>query len=233
MHKTIITLAAVVSFGLGLPAFAETPKVNPMQIVYQGEAQLMQARAAMINAQANFIKSLAAARQSEAQRLATMEQTRGLRIDNSLKACKTYYDRRQVRDAYVSLQVKSQASPSDSKHAAPVQQTAAVRMQGLTPAEVDSVTRQLKWPAALLDARYAKLRNELQALYAARKPSDCGVGSDYYVKVRNVTDRLKTALRSQIRELSPSDYMAARKFLDRMVVDAIQAPAAANVAQAF
>lgn len=227
---SVLAIAATVLF-TGT-AVAGNKELHPAQIHYQGQAELMKARAALMNAQANIIKAIASARQTNAQALSTMEQTRGVAIDNSMKYAKTYYDRRQARDTYLAMQAGPQRSPADSKNV-DAQQTSAVRMQGLTTADYNPNTRELNWPKLLEGHQYTNFRKQLQEVFAQRDAADAGVGSKYYVKVRRITDQMKRQLRRQIRAVSPSEYLAARKFLDRLVVDAVYAPQHANVAEAF
>ncbi len=204
---------------------------------YDAQARLMQAQASLITAQGNFIRAIAEARASDAKTLNMLEQTRGVALDNNLKACKTYYEKRNVHDTFEALGTTGSPGRETAQVKRPVaaKPTAAVRMQGLAPNEWDATTRRLKWPHALENERYAQARAQLDALFAGRSAADAGVGSPFYTQVRRHVDIMKQLLKAEIRNMSPAEYMAARRFLDHLVVEAVSPSVtrAANVAEAF
>lgn len=241
-----VTLSAALVCVFGLVAARAKAQVNVPQAwqnetyVYaasatemaKGQAALIQAYAQMLQAQAAMVKAQADAHVTLAQARKVHIEANSAQLDNSLKYAKTYWDRKQARDTYLALQNKPTASPGESKHQA--QPTAAVltkpQVHRLTAAELDPVTHIIHWPAVLQGERFAKHRAALDELFAARQPSDHGAASSFYREVRKHVETLSSLLREQIRELSPAEYVAGRKFLEGLQNEALYAPQIANVA---
>lgn len=196
----------------------------------KGQAAMIQAYAAMLQAQAAMVKAQAEAQVSLAQARKVHMEANSAHLDNCLKFAKVYWDRKQARDTYLALQNKPTPSPGESKH--PAQQTAAavVKPHRLTTAELDPVTRTIHWPGVLQGERFAQQRAALEELFAGRQPSDHGAASTFYREVRKNVELLGSLLREQIRELSPAEYVAARKFLEGLQNEALYPPQLNNVA---
>ncbi|GAB6165118.1 hypothetical protein JCM19992_11180 [Thermostilla marina] len=198
----------------------EPPKLSPAQIIYQGEAQLMQARAGLLNAQSTFIRAIAEARANDAKTLNMLEQTRSVSLDNTLKAAKTYYDRRQARDTYVSMQTRPKARPAVS-----AQPTSAVRTVRLTEAQFDAATGKVRWPAALQLESLAQYRAQVDALLAARAQGKAP--ATFQAQLTTLAKNMENVLRSHIRDMTPSEYLAAKRFLQAVAAEGrYNAPAA-------
>ncbi|HEX5102974.1 MAG TPA: hypothetical protein VFV87_04145 [Pirellulaceae bacterium] len=92
----------------------------------------------------------------------------------------------------------------------------------LNPAQYDRTLGRLNWPAALQSDQFAEERAVLDSAFAARTPSDGGVGSAFGSGVRQLTDSMQARLQSQIRFMHQMDYLAAKKFLSGLAIEAQQ-----------
>ncbi|NMC19766.1 MAG: hypothetical protein GYA33_05035 [Thermogutta sp.] len=206
-------------------ALAENTTSYTVQEV-RNDAEMLKAHAMFIQAQAAMVKAIADARVQQAQVAKTMTEVQAMRMDNALKHTKTFYERRQARDTYFAL--RQTPSPGDSKHPVqPAAMTVQRPMYRLTVAEFDPVTKVIHWPDRLRSDRYAGVRNEIEAIFAAQQAGDCGAGSVFFAKVKTATDRMADLLRAEVRQMSPAEYVAAKRFLEGLRNEAL-APAAVN-----
>ncbi|MGB4726730.1 MAG: hypothetical protein WBH86_04965 [Thermogutta sp.] len=196
--------------------------------IARGQAEMIKAYAAILQAQAAMVKAQADAAVAIANARKVSMEAESARLDNTLKYAKVYWDKKQARDTYLALRNTPTASPGESKHAAnnnkPAGQLASAqvaRVQRLTPAELDPVTRMIHWPAALQGDRYAKQREALEELFTNRQPNEHGAASPFFAKVRENVDVMKNLLREEVTKLSPAEYIAASKFLDGLRNEAL------------
>ncbi len=78
--------------------------------------------------------------------------------------------------------------------------------------QFDAATGQLAWPAPLTDAKYAADRQQINQLMADRS---YGLKADTR-KIDQLANTMLASLKSDIRNLSPSDYTQAKGFLVAM-----------------
>lgn len=194
----------------------------------RGQAEMIKAYAAIVQAQAAMVKAQADAAVALANARKINMEAESARLDNTLKYAKTYWDKKQIRDTYLALQNTPTPSPGESKHAAngnkPAGQLASAqvtRIQRLTPAELDPVTRMIHWPAALQADRFAQRREALEELFTNRQPNEHGAASAFFAQVRQNVDVMKSLLREEIHKMSPAEYMATTRFLDGLRNEAL------------
>ena len=90
------------------------------------------------------------------------------------------------------------------------------RPRGLTPSQIDPVSGELYWPAALQDASFQAQRSAVDECTA--KWVKYG-GLDYadQTQVRENIDAMFDSLKSQISSIPPQDYVACRTFLQSLL----------------
>lgn len=250
MTRRIVTCAVLVGFALfaGRRADAQASAAQAWEneaYVYaasqlelaRGQAEMIKAYAAMMQAQAAMVKARADAAVALANARKIHMDAESARLDNTLKYTKTYWDKKQARDTYLALRNVPTTSPGESKHAAnankPAGQLASAqvtRVQRLTAAELDPVTRMIHWPAALQGERFAQQRAALEELFTNRQPNEHGATSAFFAKVRQNVDVMKSLLREEITKLSPAEYVATAKFLDGLRNEALYPPQINGVA---
>lgn len=142
------------------------------------------------------------------------QEARSRYIDNQKKWLETYYARKQMGEAarqerFDRIRAERQRySAWQAEHSEP----------RLTLSDLEPVTGKLDWPAALQSAEFADLRRELNRLFELRAQTDSTprISQQIYDKARAMQGLLK----EKIRDIPTDQYIAARKFLDRMAHEA-------------
>jgi len=141
------------------------------------------------------------------------EQARQQYIENKQKWTETYYKRkreaeaerakdyeekRQIRDRYLKSQEHLKASHPNR----------------LTHTEFDPNTGKIDWPEPLRADAYAVHRQEIENEFALRAQTQ--ITPQLAEDIRDSTNKLRDALKRNIRKMSPSEYISARQFIDRL-----------------
>ena len=72
----------------------------------------------------------------------------------------------------------------------------------------------------LLDEEFADCRIRLDGLFAQRNAAIGGSGSNVFRQVQTAAVQMGQQLRSKVRELTPVEYVAARKFVEKLAYEA-------------
>ena len=86
--------------------------------------------------------------------------------------------------------------------------------------QYDRSLGRLNWPAILQHDAFAAEREILNAAFAARTPGDAGVGSTFSTGVRQLTTNMQNRLQANMAGLNQMEYLAARKFLAGLSIEA-------------
>ena len=180
-------------------------------------AQAIEAQALVLNAKATVIAAIANARATDAKTLETIEQVRSLSLDNSLKKAKTYYDKRALHKDYRA------ANKQDQSYGKRVNRSATTTAFDQSDKYQQAPVREgrVYWPSVLEKDEFAEQRTKLDDLFTTWH--DSAYGCDVYQQVKDVTEEMQVELRSMIREMSPTEYLEARKFIDSLA-DESQSP---------
>jgi len=81
---------------------------------------------------------------------------------------------------------------------------------------------RLNWPVLLQDGLFAEERAILDSAFAARTPGDAGVSSGFSTGVRQLTTNMQNKLQANIAGLNQMEYLAAKKFLAGLAIEAQQ-----------
>jgi hypothetical protein len=92
----------------------------------------------------------------------------------------------------------------------------------LSEVQYDRTLGRLGWPAAFMSDEFAAEREELNRAFLARSPSDTGAGSAFHSHVRQLTSAMHDRLTTKIDQLSPVEFIAAKKFVDGLAYEAQQ-----------
>ena len=173
-------------------------------------AQAIEAQALVLNAKATVIAAIANARATDAKTLETIEQVRSLSLDNSLKKAKTYYDKRALHKDYRA------ANKQDQSYGKRVNRSATTTAFDQSDKYQQAPVREgrVYWPSVLEKDEFAEQRTKLDDLFTTWH--DSAYGCDVYQQVKDVTEEMQVELRSIIREMSPTEYLEARKFIDSL-----------------
>jgi hypothetical protein len=155
----------------------------------------------------NLYNSVAAANFEEARRRA---------IENHRLYVENYYAMKRMNQEYRESQVRRRGStiytPEVSKGERPNASQPVVRRT--SPVPVDQLTGAIEWPEPLRGPEYSHYRRQLESRLADRTAANQTATARR--QVHNATWYMKEQLRSQIRKMSSSDYLTAKKFIDNL-----------------
>ncbi|MEM7478234.1 MAG: hypothetical protein AAF483_24875 [Planctomycetota bacterium] len=166
--------------------------------------------------QKNYLDSVAAVNYQEALRRS---------IENSGLRVKTYFENKELNRAY---REKYAAVPPTKEQWERI--TLASLPDRLTPEQFDSSTGKLVWPHILRADEYAAFRDRIDTLMASRTPGNSGDGSPAQRQLDPLIDAMKRVLKSNIDNVSFSQYAAAKWFLRSLDYEA-QLPLNSLIAQ--
>ncbi len=160
--------------------------------------------------QYNYLTSIAAI---------NYERARSARMDNHVKGIETYFEGRRVNREARALEagpkVTQQQLVELARKRAP---------QRLAENHFEPALGKIFWPAAFDRTDFATERTEIDRLMALRTIGEGGLGSDNYTQVKLVAERLQGKLKANIRDMSGSEYVVAKKFLTSLTYEAQFAP---------
>lgn len=165
------------------------------------EEGALRGTAAVVTAagQKNYLDSVAAVNVQEALRR---------RIENGGLYVKTYLENRELNRQY---REKYRAVPPTREQWERV--TEASLPDRLTADQYDPATGALVWPHILRTDEYKAFRDRIDELMASRTPENSGDGSPSQRELDELIDGMKMLLKSNIDQVSPAQYAAAKWFL--------------------
>ena len=136
-------------------------------------------------------------------------------LDNEVKKTETFFKKRQI-NAYARMAEQTpRASPEAiarfNKERTP---------KRLAPRQFDAASGTIHWPAAFKGEGYAPWRGRIGYLFSRRTVQDSGLGSENHKEVEELTRDMRMMLDKQVREMSPSEYIVAKKFIDSLGYEA-------------
>lgn len=172
------------------------------------EALNKQANASIINAQANYMKTHAESRKLH-------QEAREKSAQNDLLETRVFYEKRGLYHTYKDAHRPKSSTPE--QYASRAQQAAPQRMAA---SQLWIKPGYLRWPSLLRQEAYASPRGQVDVLFTQRSPDDSGAGSQNCVDIQTRIDELKTTLKGKIQTYKHGDYLAAKKFLEGLAVEA-------------
>jgi len=176
--------------------------------VINAEALNKQANASIINAHANYKKS-----HYESMKL--HQEAREKSAQNDLLETRVFYEKRGLYHGYKDAHRAKSSTPE--QYAARAAKFAPDR---LDPSQLWIKPGYLRWPSMLRQTDYAAPRGRIDLLFTQRSPDDSGAGSQNSVDIQIQIDELKATLVSNMKRYKSADYLAARKFLEGLSVEA-------------
>lgn len=173
------------------------------------------AQCKILNAKSAWITATANANATNAKTLVTLQEVRSAVLDNNLKVTKTFYDKRALHAGYQGLNVKKRPTQEDvirySKISAPKRPTnfQLTAMQGT-----------IHWPETLLDEDFFHCRARLDSLFAQRSATSPATSGNISRQIQTTVTQMRGQLRAKIRDMSPTEYLAARRFVDSLAYEA-------------
>jgi hypothetical protein len=184
---------------------------------YGGWGGVGTAESSAAHGYADFIRSAGYYNMATAEGMVYAEQARNLDIQNRKEAYRAYWAGKELRPA-IDAQKRER-----TRHSAEALNVAGKSdaPQPLSKDVYNPETGKIAWPKALLDKQYSAKRTEIERLVAMRAKTSGGANSQTKIKV--AAGELAALLKSNITDtakMSSTDYMNAKKFLDRLAVSA-------------
>jgi len=226
LHISVRTIVVLVLLAAVWPAWAanpyETPSLN--EVYLKGNAEIGRSQAAIVTAQASVIANAAATNAAAAKAIDDLERIRAMALDNDLKEVKAYYDRRKMHADFRAQHASQRADKDD------FQRRAKPSTDRASAYQVDPLRGRIFWPSVLKRDEFGDARAQIDDLFAKRKSRQAGLGSNFCRQTKSLAFVMRDQLREMMDELPPSEYLAARKFLDTLALEAQMPPRIEGVA---
>ncbi len=151
-----------------------------------------------------------------AQAQVAAAHARTLQIQNREQAASTYFSMREANREARAKERRPRTTPKQVARLA-----AAGRPNSLSPSEFDPRTNHIAWPTVLQSSEFDVQRTQVEKILAYRASSG-QLAADESAQVEEIAQLMLATLRSQIRELPPSEYISGRRFLERLAHSARQ-----------
>ena len=159
---------------------------------------------------ADVVRSRGEAAESVSRAGINYQESRSKYIDNQLKWSETYQKKQAIGRAERERRFGVERAKRD-KWMASRKSTLPPR---LGPTQLDPLTGKIYWPGVLLGNAYAEQRKLLEELFVLRAHTTAHpeLAQNVHAAAREMQDILK----SNIRSVLPTQYVAARSFLDSL-----------------
>lgn len=164
--------------------------------------------------QAALIQAQGQAMQAASVSAINFEQARSQYIQN-----RQQWDqiRQQRRDAAEQQRAADQAARRAERERLNAQAPPRPPAAGLSNLQVDPNTGDVTWPEVLQAEKFATSRAALQDLLKVR--AHTGATADINQQIFDSATLFRNELRDEIRNLPPSGYIEARRFLDQLITE--------------
>ena len=161
---------------------------------------------------ADVVRSAGEYNLNTAQAASIGQDTVSKYLDNRMKGTSTYFQMRQANDQYRRAEKTPPLSSEQLYRIA-----AEKAPKELSSSDVDPLTGQIAWPPVLQGDAFADTRTKLEALFVQRAK---GGSSDYVFQAQQVAKEALTLLKANIRNYPASEYLQAKRFLERLAFTA-------------
>ena len=172
--------------------------------------------------EAEVIRSIGEFNRNTSEALINVEEAQRQAIENHQRRVETRYElKRQWRErqnARLSRR-RPQAGGEESPRPSEVR---------LDDDEFNRVTGEIVWPEVLLDPQFADYRIAFEQMFADPTSKESGAGTNLHRDVNELAKYMKEQLKLQIEYMAPADYVAAKKFIDRLCNEAREAETRIN-----
>ena len=138
-------------------------------------------------------------------------------LQNREQQTETYFRMRQINRA--ARQAERPQRLTYEQYVALAKQNAP---DGLNDVQYDRTLGRLSWPAVLSGDEFAPEREALTRAFMVRSPSDVGAATAFYAAVDRLTQSMQAKLLGKIDQLTPAEYMAAKKFVTGLAYESHQ-----------
>lgn len=158
---------------------------------------------------ADVIRARGQAAENLARARLNAEQARSQYIKNQKEWTEVYWERKRRAEAELAKDYAEDRKRRERW----LKAKRGRKPETLPPSQYDPQSGTLQWPDALQEPVYAELRRQIEAELELQ--AETGTTSNT-PKIRQLADEMKGLLKNRIDDMSPNQYIASRKFLDRL-----------------
>lgn len=162
---------------------------------------------------ADVIRSAGQANLLSSEAAINYNKARSLALDNAAKTVSTYFDMRRMNADSRAAERGRRMSREEIYRV-----SQALLPRRLSPGELDPVTGRVAWPILLRGDDFASYRVDLDRLFAERTQGD--LTTDQYLTLLERLGQMTEELRDQIEVIPTIDYIAAKRFLGSLTIEA-------------
>lgn len=170
------------------------------------------AASAQLHGIANVIRSRGQAARDYSRANINNEEARSRYIDNQLKWTETYFAKKAINANYVA-QESSKSRQSRESYQSRRPPGAPPR---LSLSQFDPITGEIFWPEGMTSPEFRLPLQPVEQLFMLRASAQA---PGIVTEIRNSVAKLRDELRNRIGDMAPSEYLAARKFLDSLAYE--------------
>lgn len=158
---------------------------------------------------ADVIRARGQAAEDYARARLSAEQARSQYIKNQKEWTDVYWERKRRAEAELAKDYAEDRKRRDKW----LKAKRGRKPETLPPSQYDPQSGNLQWPDALQEPVYAELRRQIEDELDLQ--AETGTTSNT-PKIRELADEMKSLLKNRIDQMSPNEYIASRKFLERL-----------------
>jgi hypothetical protein len=133
-------------------------------------------------------------------------------LDNRVKHVETYFESRRINEKYRAQRRKPPTAEEIAKW------NAARRPRRLTAEQFDPLTGEIHWPEILSESDFESARKMLEKCFSSGTKSS-RQSTRNSRQVQTSIEQMRKLLAQSRHELSPRDYVEAKKFLDSLAYE--------------
>lgn len=158
---------------------------------------------------ADVISARGQAAEDYSRALINTEEAKSAYLDNKKKMTEVYWERRRLTESEKQIDYDKERDRRDAWRANQTRDVAR-----LNPSQLDPTTGKVYWPTPLEGPAFYDDRKKLEELMMQRAQTSSypGLSSE----INRTVLAMKEELKSHIKEMTPPDYIASRKFLDSL-----------------
>ena len=167
---------------------------------------------------ADVIRSRGMAAEDYSRARINNEEARSKYLDNKLKWTEIYWQRKRLGEAELAKDYAKDRARRENW----MEATRGRKPETLPASQFDPNSGGLDWPEQLQEPVYAEQRQKIEEELELQ--ASTGTSSNAH-EIRNAAREMQAILKGRIRDMTPNDYIACRKFLDRLVNQVVMAQA--------
>lgn len=168
---------------------------------------------------ADVLRSQGLRAKLNAEAAVTFGQAYQQSLENGMAALETLYD---MRKRAKTLRMAERGSRPDPETLARFARNG--RPDRLSPSELHPPTGRIRWPILIRDEGFADARAQIEEIFQRRADKD-RLDAQEFIEVRELTEAMQAELKDGVRQLPPTEYVQAKRFLESVAYEAAQ-PAA-------